>query len=71
MPKYLVPITRDVTETTYVDVEASSPLEARELALSEVVDAPYNFDFILDDCSGGDPYFAGGDDLEAIEVEGA
>jgi hypothetical protein len=70
MPKFLVPITRDITETTWVDVEAASALEARDKALDEVLADPYNFNFTVDDGQlGGEPYFAGDDDLESIEEE--
>lgn len=67
--KYLVPITRDCTETTNIDVEANSPEEARDKALEEANESPGNFDWTADECSGNqaDPYFAGDDDLDAIE----
>jgi hypothetical protein len=67
MPKFLVPITRDTTETTMVDVVADNPRHAVSLALDEVYQTPQDFDFTPDDCSGGDPYFAGGSDLESVE----
>jgi hypothetical protein len=68
MPKFLVPITRDITETTMVDVEAATALEARDKAFDEVTQFPQDFDFVVDDGNvGSDPYYAGDDDLEAIE----
>jgi hypothetical protein len=70
MPNFLVPITRATTETTMVDVEADTALEARDIALGEVQQFPGDFDWTLDEGNvNSDPYFAGGDDLEAIELE--
>ncbi len=69
MPKFIVPITRNCTETTNVDVEADTVEEAVEKALDEVRDDSTAFDFVYDDGSGGcdDPYFAGDDDYDAVE----
>lgn len=69
--KFTVPITRDTTETTMVDVEAATALEARDKALLEVQQYPERFEFTPDDCTGGEPYFAGDDDLESIEEDEA
>lgn len=68
MPKFTVPITRDCTETTMVDVIAENATGARDLALVEAVRTPEAFEWVADECSGNqaEPYFAGGDDLEAI-----
>ena len=67
--RYNVPITRDCTETTIVDVEADSPEEARDKALAEAEASPEEFEWTADECSGNqaEPYFAGDDDLDAIE----
>lgn len=56
--RYFVTITRDTTESTRVDVEASSPEEARRLALDEANSDPNAFDWVQDDAFGGDPYLA-------------
>ena len=70
MPKFIVPITRDCTETTNVDVEAVNVEEAVDKALAEVEQSPQDFDFVLDDGSGADaPYFAGDDDYESVEEQ--
>lgn len=67
--KYRIPITRDCTETTWVDVEAVDAKAARDAALEEASQSPEAFEWVADDCSGGqsEPYFAGDDDLDAIE----
>ena len=69
MPKFLVPITRDCTETTMVDVVAKNAEAARDAALAEAIQSPENFDWTHDDCSGNqsEPYFAGGIDVDEIE----
>lgn len=58
MPKFNVTITRDTTESTTVDVEAPDAAVARHLALEEALTAPSNFDWVQDDCSGGEAYLA-------------
>jgi hypothetical protein len=65
MPKFRVPITRDVTVTAYITVEAESPTGAVCYALEYARDPNLNWE--LDDCEGGEPYFAGDDDLDAVE----
>lgn len=68
MPKFLVPVTRDCTETTVVDVEAETVEKAVALAVGEVRQRHWEFSFTPDDGSGfEDPYFAGDDDYEAVE----
>ena len=68
MPKFLVPITRDVTETATIEVNANSAHDARDIALFQVTRAPHDYQWEPDDGNvGSDPYFAGDDDLEAIE----
>lgn len=63
--KYSVPITRDCTETTNIDVEADSPEDARDKALAEAGESPHDFEWVADECSGNqaEPYFSGDDDL--------
>jgi hypothetical protein len=65
--KYLVPITRDVTVTAYITVEAESPVGAVCYALHEAHTSPEKLNWELDDCMGGEPYFAGDDDLDDVE----
>jgi hypothetical protein len=69
MPKYLVPVTREATETTMVDVSARSRREAVDKAVAEASAKPWEFDWVADDNSGdqSDPYFAGDDDFESVE----
>jgi len=60
MKKYLVAVTRDATETTHVDVEATSPITAESTALAEAMDHPEQFNWVPDDGSGSSniPYIA-------------
>lgn len=71
MPKYLVPVTRNCTETTNVDVEAANAEEAMEKALDEVRENEGNFNWVYDDGSGGgdEPYIADDnpDNIEEIK----
>lgn len=69
MNRYLVPVTRNCTETTHVDVEASSVEEAMEKALVEASRKPWDFDWVYDDGSGGgdEPYIAD-DSGEGVQV---
>ena len=58
---YSVNVTRDLTETTQVEVTARTPEEANEQALALVEAEPWEFEFELDD-GRGEPYL--GDDSE-------
>lgn len=64
MPKFSIPITRDVTVTAQVDVIAESPAQAVLLAEQLARAASGQLTWELDDCMGGEPYFAG--DVEEI-----
>lgn len=74
MPKFNIPVTRDCTETTMVDVEAATVEDAIHEALVEANDEPWKFDWTHDDNSGdqnvaefvGDP-----DEIEPEEEEGS
>lgn len=70
MAKFNILITRDVTESTSVDVEADSLAEAIGKALHEARAAPHEFDWTRDDCMGGEPYHAGGDECPACNGSG-
>lgn len=63
--KFNVTVTRDTTESTTVDVEADSAEEAEAKALDEANQDANAFDWVADDCSGGDPYI--GDPGNAAE----
>lgn len=67
MPKFKIPVTKDVTMTGYVSVEKDTLHGAVTDALTRAragdLDEPYQ----LDDCMGGDPYFA--DDFQSDESE--
>lgn len=69
MPKFNVPVTRECTQTTMVDVEAANVEEAVAKAVEEASSEHYNFEWTLDDNSGdsNEPYFAGDDDYESVE----
>lgn len=67
MPRYSVCVTRDVTESTFEEVEADSPEEAKEKALANVQAEPWDFDWTLDDGNiGGEPYLASDEDPEVV-----
>lgn len=70
MAKFNISITRDVTESTIVDVEADNLAEAIAKALCEACEAPHEFDWTPDDCIGGEPYHAGGDECPACNGSG-
>ena len=63
MSLYRVTITRDITESATVEVEADSLEEAAEKALKPQDD---DLTWELDDCQAGDAYLAGG--MESIEL---
>lgn len=71
MPKFIVPITRDCTETTTWTVEADSPEEAVELALEKVGQFGQTGMMLWerDDCTNLERhvYFAGDTDYSAVE----
>lgn len=69
MAKFNVMVTRDVTESAWVDVEAGGIEEAKAKALEEASNAPGNFDWAPDDFSGGDPYLADPDECAELAVE--
>lgn len=71
MAKFIILITRDVTESTRVDVEAETQTEAIAKALREAREAPHEFDWTRDDCIGGEPYHAGGDECPVCDGTGA
>lgn len=56
MAKFNILITRDVTESTIVDVDAETYADAVAAALSEASRAAHEFDWTRDDCMGGEPY---------------
>lgn len=70
MPKYTFTVTRDITESTTVTVEADSIDEAHAEALVMDLDGQ---DWELDDCcSGGDPYIPDPSDYDTeLEEAGA
>lgn len=61
MPRYRIPVTRDVTETGYAIVDAPD----LETAVSEALMADITYE--PDDCAGSSPYFA--DDFQSDESE--
>lgn len=63
MPYYRVPVTRDVTETAYITVEAETPEDAQRAALDHAQQSTAPVAYELDDCTGGEPYIADLDDL--------
>jgi hypothetical protein len=65
--KFRVPITRDVTVTTHIIVNAKSAGHAVEVAERYAQLSPEKLNWELDDCTGGMPYFAGDDDLDTVE----
>jgi hypothetical protein len=68
MNLYRVLITRNCTESTYVDTTARSRAHAQEKALHEAQDFPERFPWTRDDGSGDSdlPYLAD-DALECVE----
>lgn len=64
MPNFIVPVTRDVTETANVEVVAATPERAAQIALTRFYTDRNSLKFELDDCVGGEPYIA---DLDSIE----
>lgn len=68
--RYRVIVTRDTTESTVVDVEASSPEEANTKALAEARDYPGRFDWTPDDGVAGDPYLGDPDGVEEVSDAG-
>ena len=69
MPKYTVIVTSDATVSTVVDVEASSPAEARQKALDDACDNPGHFDWRLDDGNNIAPYLGDDSDENAVLVD--
>jgi hypothetical protein len=70
MPKFIVPVTRDVTETALVEVVAENRETAVAEALAVVTMAEtYIPEWERDDCTNleREVYFAGGDDYSAVE----
>jgi hypothetical protein len=66
MTMYRIRVTRDVTESVDLIVEADSPNDAKVQAL---IDADSADGWELDDCDGSDPYLPDPDDWEEIEDE--
>lgn len=59
-------MTRNITESVDIIVEATGPFHAEEIAYSEARNNP-NLDWEVDDCSGGRPYCPDTDeDIEEI-----
>lgn len=63
MAKFRCTVTRDTTESTTVEVEATTVEEANIKAHTEVNRAPWEFEFTPDDCCSTqcyipDPYYA-------------
>jgi len=65
MPKFAVCVTRDVTESAWIEVEAEDAEEADLLALERARDS--DIEYILDDCSGGAPYLGDPGSAERVE----
>ena len=64
MPKYSVPMARDTTDFTRVEVEADSPEEAEEKAYQEARDN-WNLNWELTDYVGK-PYCTDVDDIKEV-----
>ncbi len=64
MPRYSVIVTRDVTESTVVEVEAESPEQVEAVALAKLFESA-DTQWDLDDGSWnkGDAYVTGVDEL--------
>ena len=62
-------VTRDITESTVVEIEAESAEAAEAAALESVMDSPCDFRWTPDDGVAGDPYI--GAPSEAQEIEEA
>ena len=64
MPRYSIIITRDVTESTVVEVEVESPEQAASAALEKLFEsADAEWDLDEGSCNKGDSYVTGVDEL--------
>lgn len=67
-PTYRVPITRDVTETTYIEVQSETPETAVRAALNHARCCPHLLTWDIDEGNVNEkPYFAGMTDYSAVE----
>ena len=73
MPKYDVTLTRDITESATITVDATDPLDAEEKAYEQATSGiPTSIKWEIDDCSCGlsEPYLPDPDNsVELAEVD--
>lgn len=61
MPRFTVILTRDLTESVSIEVEAKTPEDAEALALDMDTEEPERFQWGLDDNTAGTAYTNGAD----------
>lgn len=61
MAAFTVIVTRDVTVSCVLTIDADTEEAAHEAALKMIADHPGQISWELDDCVGGDPYVTGCD----------
>jgi hypothetical protein len=60
--RYFVTVTRDTTESTVITVDAANMTAARDVAIEKARNEAGAYNWVPDDCTGGDPYLADPDE---------
>lgn len=66
MPAFMVTVTRDTTESITFEMNGSTMALAEAAALADATENPHDFNWVADDCTGGEPYLSAPGDSDCI-----